>query len=103
MEISIYPAPQISPVVVEPYNTVLTTHSSLEFADIVFVVDNEALYDILRRNLDVERPTYTNLNRMLAQVCSGITASLRFECQLNSDLISMQVCWLLVVGCFINC
>jgi len=90
MEISVYPAPQISPVVVEPYNTVLTTHSSLEFADIVFVVDNEALYDILRRNLDVERPTYTNLNRMLAQVCSAITAPLRFECQLNSDLISMQ-------------
>merc|ERR1712091_326998 len=26
-------------------------------------VDNEALYDICRRNLDIERPTYTNLNR----------------------------------------
>ena len=27
--------------------------------------DNEALYDICRRNLDIERPTYTNLNRFL--------------------------------------
>ena len=32
------------------------------------MVDNEALYDIARRNLDIERPTYTNLNRLLAQV-----------------------------------
>merc|ERR1712093_164150 len=29
-------------------------------------VDNEALYDICRRNLDIERPTYTNLNRLIA-------------------------------------
>ncbi|MCL4161730.1 UNVERIFIED_CONTAM: hypothetical protein GTU68_009129 [Idotea baltica] len=27
------------------------------------MLDNEALYDICRRNLDIERPTYTNLNR----------------------------------------
>ena len=26
-------------------------------------VDNEAIYDICKRNLDIERPTYTNLNR----------------------------------------
>ena len=32
------------------------------------MVDNEALYDICRRNLDIERPTYTNLNRLIAQV-----------------------------------
>merc|ERR1712178_192142 len=27
--------------------------------------DNEAIYDICRRNLDIERPTYTNLNRLI--------------------------------------
>ena len=36
--------------------------------DVTNQVDNEALYDICRRNLDIERPTYTNLNRLLAQV-----------------------------------
>merc|ERR1719327_2471831 len=35
------------------------------------MVDNEALYDICRRNLDIERPTYTNLNRLIAQVISA--------------------------------
>ena len=30
-------------------------------------------------NLAVERPTYTNLNRLIAQIISSITASLRLE------------------------
>lgn len=59
---------QISPIIVEPYNAVLTTHSTLETEDVVFVMDNEAMYDILARSLDVPRPTYTNLNRLLSQV-----------------------------------
>ena len=37
------------------------------------MVDNEAIYDICRRNLDVERPTYTNLNRLIGQIVSSIT------------------------------
>merc|ERR1719393_362895 len=35
------------------------------------MLDNEAVYDICRRNLDIERPTYTNLNRLIAQVISA--------------------------------
>ncbi|XP_039738074.1 tubulin alpha-1A chain-like [Pteropus medius] len=63
LEFSIYPAPQVSTAVVEPYNSILTTHTTLEHSDCAFMVDNEAIYDICRRNLDIERPTYTNLNR----------------------------------------
>ncbi|GCC18288.1 hypothetical protein chiPu_0020760 [Chiloscyllium punctatum] len=89
-EFTIYPAPQISTAVVEPYNAILTTHTTLEHSDCCFIADNEALYDICRRNLDVERPTYTNLNRLLAQVVSCITCSLRFEGALNVDLVEFQ-------------
>ena len=53
---------------VEPYNSILTTHTTLEHSDCAFMVDNEAIYDICRRNLDVERPSYTNLNRIISQV-----------------------------------
>ena len=53
----------------EPYNAVLSTHALLEHTDVTFCLDNEALYDVCRRNLDIERPTYTNLNRLIAQVC----------------------------------
>lgn len=53
----------MSTAVVEPYNSVLSTHSLLEHTDVAVMLDNEAVYDICRRSLDIERPTYTNLNR----------------------------------------
>ncbi|GAB0201485.1 tubulin alpha-1A chain [Grus japonensis] len=90
LEFSIYPAPQVSTAVVEPYNSILTTHTTLEHSDCAFMVDNEAIYDICRRNLDIERPTYTNLNRLISQIVSSITASLRFDGALNVDLTEFQ-------------
>lgn len=54
LEFSIYPAPQVATAVVEPYNSILTTHTTLEHSDCSFMVDNEAIYDICRRNLDIE-------------------------------------------------
>uniref|UniRef100_A0A3P9LK80 Uncharacterized protein n=1 Tax=Oryzias latipes TaxID=8090 RepID=A0A3P9LK80_ORYLA len=53
-------------------------------------VDTEAIYDTCRRNLNIERPTYTNLNRLISQVVSSITASLRFDGALNVDLTEFQ-------------
>merc|ERR1719506_3647899 len=47
-------------------------------------------YDVCRRNLDIERPTYTNLNRLIAQVISSLTASLRFDGALNVDITEFQ-------------
>lgn len=32
------------------------------------MVDNEALYDIFEKKLDIEWPSYINLNRLIAQV-----------------------------------
>nr|KAG5698786.1 hypothetical protein BaRGS_032205 [Batillaria attramentaria] len=90
LEYAIYPCPQISTATVEPYNAILCTHTTLEHSDCCFMMDNEALYDICRRNLDIERPTYTNLNRLCAQIVSSITASLRFDGCLNVDLIEFQ-------------
>lgn len=66
---TVYPSPQVSTSVVEPYNSVLSTHSLLEHTDVSILLDNEAIYDICRRSLDIERPTYTNLNRLVSQVC----------------------------------
>lgn len=90
LEFCVYPSPRVSTAVVEPYNAVLTTHSTLEYADCSFMMDNEAIYDLCRINLDVERPTYTNLNRLIGQVVSSITASLRFVGALNVDLTEFQ-------------
>lgn len=75
---------------VEPYNAVLSTHSTIENSDCTFLVDNEAVYDICRRNLDIPRPSYEHLNRLIAQVVSSITSSLRFDGALNVDLNEFQ-------------
>ncbi|XP_028178576.1 tubulin alpha-8 chain-like [Ostrinia furnacalis] len=90
LEFAIYPAPQVSTAVVEPYNAVLTTHATIGHSDCAFMVDNEAIYDICRRRLSIERPSYANLNRLISQVVSSITASLRFDGALNVDLTEFQ-------------
>ena len=90
LDFSIYPAPQVSTAVVEPYNSVLTTHFTFDHIDCSFLMDNEAIYDICRKNLDVERPSYNNLNRIISQVVSSVTSSLRFEGSLNVDLNEFQ-------------
>ncbi|KAK5940465.1 alpha-tubulin [Knufia obscura] len=90
LEFAVYPAPQVASSVVEPYNAVLSTHSTIEHADCSFLVDNEAVYDICKRNLDIPRPSYEHLNRLIAQVVSSVTASLRFDGALNIDLAEFQ-------------
>ncbi|KZT13022.1 alpha2 tubulin [Laetiporus sulphureus 93-53] len=90
LEFCVYPAPHLANAIVEPYNSVLTTHATLEFCDCSFMVDNEAIYDICKQKLGVSLPSYTNLNRLIAQVVSSVTASLRFGGSLNVDLNEFQ-------------
>lgn len=90
LEVLVYPAPKVSTAVVEPYNSVLVSHKTLDTTDCAFMVDNEAIYDISAGKLDVERPSYTNLNRIISQVVSSITASLRFPGALNVDINEFQ-------------
>jgi tubulin alpha len=87
---TVYPSPAVSTSVVEPYNSVLSTHSLLEHTDVAVMLDNEAIYDICRRSLGIQRPTYANLNRLIAQCVSSLTASLRFDGALNVDINEFQ-------------
>jgi tubulin alpha len=109
LEFCVYPAPQLANSVVEPYNSVLTTHTTLEHADCSFMVrrlmllsceppmmshsfqvDNEAIFGICKKYLGISQPSFTNLNRLIAQVVSSITVSLRFTGSLNVDLNEFQ-------------
>lgn len=90
LSMCVFPSPQVSGAVVEPYNSILSCHGLLEHTEVSVMYDNEAIYDICRRNLDIERPTYTNLNRLITQVMSSLTASLRFDGALNMDLTNFQ-------------
>lgn len=90
LDFCVYPSPHVATSVVEPYNSVLSTHALLEHTDVAFLLDNEAIYDICRKNLDIPRPTYNHLNRVVAQVVSSLTSSLRFEGSLNVDMNEFQ-------------
>lgn len=68
----------------------LSTHSLLEHTDVAVMLDNEAVYDICRRSLDIERPTYTNLNRLIAQVSSWASSSVLLHLLQASERLHSQ-------------
>uniref|UniRef100_A0A182RFR3 Tubulin beta chain n=1 Tax=Anopheles funestus TaxID=62324 RepID=A0A182RFR3_ANOFN len=83
---SVIPSPKVSEVVVEPYNSVFALSSMIRSSDETFCLDNEALYDICVKTLRLPVPDLDDLNHLIASAMAGITCSLRYPGQLNSDL-----------------
>merc|ERR1719161_1433526 len=54
------------------------------------MLDNEALYTICQKSLDIERPSYMDLNKIIAKVVSSMSAALRFDGEANVDLGEFQ-------------
>lgn len=88
---SVVPSPQVSDTVTEPYNATLSIHQLLEFADETFCIDNEALYNICQNTLKIKQPGMDSLNNLISSVMSGVTTSLRYPGELNSDLKKLAV------------
>ncbi|XP_022110739.1 tubulin beta-4B chain-like [Acanthaster planci] len=88
---SVVPSPRVSESVVEPYNAMLSFQKLLESSKGTFCIDNEALLNICSRTLKLSNPTYADLNHLVSATMSDVTASLRFPCQINSDLRKMAV------------
>ena len=64
------------------FQTKLVQHPRIHF---VHMVDNEAPYNICRRNSEIERPTYNNSSRLLSLFISPLMASLCVAGALNAD------------------
>lgn len=90
LSFSVFPC-DTSTCVVEPYNGVLASTYLLEHANVCCLFDNTALGRICRSSLEIERPSYQNLNRLIAQIVSSSTASIRFGGALNVDMNDLQV------------
>lgn len=88
---SVLPTPKVSETVVAPYNAVLALHHLIENSDLSICVDNQALYDICTKSLGLCSPRFSDLNHLISAALSGITTSLRFPGQLNSDLRKLAV------------
>lgn len=70
LEFCVYPAPRLSSSVVEPYNSVLTTHTTLEHSDCSFMVRvlaprSDPSSDLVRCRLTMKQST-TSAKRGLA-------------------------------------
>jgi tubulin alpha len=82
---------EASSCVVEPLNGVLSSTYLLEHSDVCCLFDNAALGRICRQVLEIERPSYQNLNRLISHIFSATTMSIRFGGTLNVDLTDLQV------------
>lgn len=83
---SILPSPLLSDAVVEPYNAILALDKLIQYADETVVIDNHALFQIVTKNMGITDPVYEDLNHVISQGISDITASLRFKGSLNTDM-----------------
>lgn len=76
---AILPSPQVSSVVTEPYNTVFALNTLRRLADSCLIFDNEALFELANRKWNIENPTVDDLNLLITEVLTGLTASMRFS------------------------
>eukprot|EP00918_Siedleckia_nematoides_P050904 GHVU01111473.1.p1 GENE.GHVU01111473.1~~GHVU01111473.1.p1 ORF type:complete len:484 (-),score=85.80 GHVU01111473.1:1207-2658(-) len=82
--VTLLPAPLVSDTVLEPLNALLSI-PHLADANYVQVCDNEALYDICFRILDLRDPNYTDLNDLVSFAIAGLSSPNRFPSYMNPE------------------
>ncbi|KAG8468945.1 hypothetical protein KFE25_007463 [Diacronema lutheri] len=80
---------EISDVVVQPYNSMLTLKRLTLNADCVVVLDNTALNRIAVERMHIENPTNSQINSLVSTVMSASTNTLRFPGYMNNDLVGL--------------
>ncbi|KAL4121453.1 hypothetical protein ACI65C_011242 [Semiaphis heraclei] len=80
---------EISDVVVQPYNSLLTLKRLAQSADCVVVLDNTALNRIATDRLHIENPSFAQINSLVSTIMSVSTATLRYPSYMNNDLVGL--------------
>ena len=80
---------EVSDVVVQPYNTMLTLNRLALQADATVVLDNTALNNIATERLHIQNPSFSQINKMVSTIMSASTATLRYPGYMNNDLIGL--------------
>ncbi|KAG9290636.1 hypothetical protein G9A89_011599 [Geosiphon pyriformis] len=80
---------EVSDVVVQPYNSILTLRRLTNNADCVIVLDNAALTRIASDRLHIQNPTFAQTNQLVSTVMSASTTTLRYPGYMNNDLVGM--------------
>eukprot|EP00058_Branchiostoma_floridae_P006434 XP_002591922.1 hypothetical protein BRAFLDRAFT_280615 [Branchiostoma floridae] len=80
---------EISDVVVQPYNSLLTLKRLTQNADCVVVLDNTALNRIAVDRLHIQNPSFSQINSLVSTIMSTSTTTLRYPGYMNNDLIGL--------------
>jgi tubulin gamma len=80
---------EMSDVVVQPYNSVLTLKRLSQNCDAVVVLDNTALNRIAVDRLHLDSPTFAEVNSLVSTVMAASTTTLRYPGYMNNDLVGV--------------
>ncbi|XP_052813009.1 tubulin gamma-1 chain [Mya arenaria] len=80
---------EMSDVVVQPYNSILTLKRLTQNADCVVVLDNTALNRIAAERLHIDAPSFEQINQLVSTVMATSTTTLRYPGYMNNDLIGL--------------
>ncbi|XP_075234051.1 tubulin gamma-2 chain isoform X1 [Lycorma delicatula] len=80
---------EISDVVVQPYNSLLTLKRLTQNADCVVVLDNTALNRIASDRLHIQNPSFAQINSLVSTIMSVSTTTLRYPTYMNNDLVGL--------------
>ena len=87
---SVFPnSEEVSDVVVQPYNSILSLKRLTQNADCVVVLDNAALNRIAADRLHIVNPTFAQTNQLVSTVMASSTNTLRYPGYMNNDLTGM--------------
>ena len=97
---SVFPnSEEVSDVVVQPYNSILSLKRLVLNADCVVqlfryrslkvVLDNAALNRIATDRLHVTNPSFAQVNQLVSTVVAASTTTLRYPGYMNNDLVGM--------------
>jgi len=79
-------ASRFSSSILEPYNVLLGLHEIIELADATFMMDNDALAETCRARAAIRHPSLPDLNFLVSQIVSSVTAPSRFPGPLNRNI-----------------
>lgn len=76
IEFNIAPSSTLNMSVTEPYNVVHSMYKNIEDTDMSVLMDNKSLYSISENKLEMERPRYQDLNRLVSRVVQSVSSTL---------------------------
>ena len=68
------------------YNSVLALHQNDENSDFCYVLDNDKFLNIAQNQCKLKNPTYDDINWLISQILSGVTSTLRFHTEPQTNI-----------------